>query len=161
MKYYSCTGGSSMKVRLLPAIAFLLSLPLAAQWLKYTTPGIPRLADGKPNLSAPVPRTADGKPDLYGLWIADKPPQALAAEPLLEIQPGAIVLTPEGEARQRRRKEKYFPGAQCLPDNLPKRTAVDPFKILTLRGMVVILYEENTTYRQIFTDGRKLPNDPN
>src|SRR5258708_20914526 len=49
--------------------AFLLSAPLAAQWLNYKTPGIPRTADGKPNLSAPVPRTADGKPDLSGIWL--------------------------------------------------------------------------------------------
>ena len=147
--------------RCLPLLLVALGTTVSAQWLNYPAAGIPRLSDGKPNLSAPVPRTADGKPDLYGLWIADKPPQALAAEPLLEIQPGTVVLTPEGEALQRRRKEKYFPGAQCLPDNLPRRTAVDPFKILTLRGMVVILYEESTTYRQIFTDGRKLPNDPN
>src|SRR5713101_1695223 len=34
------------------------SLTVAAQWLDYKTPGIPRTADGKPNLSAPVPRTA-------------------------------------------------------------------------------------------------------
>jgi len=33
--------------------------------------GIPRLADGKPNLSAPAPRMADGKPDLSGLWQTD------------------------------------------------------------------------------------------
>ncbi len=46
----------------------ILSLPAAAQWLNYPTPGIPRTADGKPNLSAPAPRTADGKPDLSGLW---------------------------------------------------------------------------------------------
>ena len=42
--------------------------PLAAQWAQYHTPGIPRTADGKPNLTAPAPRTADGKPDLTGLW---------------------------------------------------------------------------------------------
>jgi hypothetical protein len=42
--------------------------PLEAQWLNYTTPGIPSLPDSKPNLSAPVPRTPDGKPDLSGLW---------------------------------------------------------------------------------------------
>ena len=53
-----------MKVRVFLAAAFLISLPLSAQWLKYTTPGIPRLPDGKPNLSAPAPKTADGKPDL-------------------------------------------------------------------------------------------------
>ena len=42
--------------------------PLAAQWAQYHTPGVPRTADGKPNLTAPAPRTADGKPDLSGLW---------------------------------------------------------------------------------------------
>src|SRR5712692_1674704 len=65
-----------MKAKLFPAaaavttFAFLLSAPLAAQWLSIKTPGIPRTPDGKPNLSAPVPRTADGKPDLSGIWRA-------------------------------------------------------------------------------------------
>ena len=45
-----------------------LVLPASAQWLDYPTPGIPRNADGKPNLSAPAPRTTDGKPDLSGMW---------------------------------------------------------------------------------------------
>src|SRR5271156_3668405 len=49
-------------------LSSILSLPAAAQWLGYPTPGIPRTADGKPNLAAPAPRTADGKPDLSGLW---------------------------------------------------------------------------------------------
>ena len=38
------------------------------QWIDYPSPGIPRQADGKPNLSAPVPKKPDGKPDLSGLW---------------------------------------------------------------------------------------------
>ena len=42
---------------------------VSAQWLNSPAPGIPRLPDGKPNLSAPTPRTADGKPDLYGIWL--------------------------------------------------------------------------------------------
>ena len=41
---------------------------LAAQWLNYPTPGVPRTSDGKPNLTAPAPRTAEGKPDFSGLW---------------------------------------------------------------------------------------------
>ena len=45
-----------------------LVTPLAAQWLQRQTPGIPRTADGKPNLTAPAPRTADGRPDITGLW---------------------------------------------------------------------------------------------
>jgi len=44
---------------------------------------------------------------------------------------------------------------------LPRRYGALPFKILTLSGLVVILYEEKTTYRQIFMDGRPLPKDPN
>jgi hypothetical protein len=53
------------------AILAALLLPpvsLCAQWLNVKTAGIPRTADGKPDLTAPTPRTADGKPDLSGLW---------------------------------------------------------------------------------------------
>ena len=46
----------------------VLGTPLAAQWLYYPTPGIPRTADGKPNLSAPAPKMPDGRPDLSGIW---------------------------------------------------------------------------------------------
>ena len=60
-----------MKARLFVAAA-ALAAPLAGQWLTYKTPGIPRTADGKPNLSAPAPRTADGKPDLSGIWRAPR-----------------------------------------------------------------------------------------
>ena len=37
-----------MKVSLVAAIVIFLSAPLGAQWLTYRTPGLPRLADGKP-----------------------------------------------------------------------------------------------------------------
>ena len=35
-----------------------------------------------------------------------------------------------------------------------------PKKILQSRGLVVILHERNMEFRQIFTDGRRLPEDP-
>ena len=52
------------------AVLFALlagSSAVRAQWLNYPTPGIPRLANGAPNLKAPAPRTPDGKPDFSGM----------------------------------------------------------------------------------------------
>src|SRR5690349_18881433 len=63
----------------------------SAQWLKYPTPGVPRTADGKPNLSAPAPRTADGKPDFSGIWLTNnsrcqsQDPESLLCGPELPI----------------------------------------------------------------------------
>src|ERR1700735_5827930 len=55
--------------RILIAVGFcLFPACLYAQWLNLKTPGIPRTADEKPDLTAPAPRTPDGKPDLSGLW---------------------------------------------------------------------------------------------
>lgn len=142
-----------------------LGTTAAAQWLNYPAAGIPRLPDGKPNLSAPAPRTADGKPDLDGIWsIDDTPVGEFGERPVAlryEITPEDVVLTPEGEALQRRRQENDFPGAVCLPMNIVGLAAAQPFKILSNRGVVAILYEVQTTYRQIFIDGRQLPRDPN
>ena len=44
------------------------TVPVSAQWLTLKTPGIPRTADGMPNLAAPAPKSADGHTDLSGLW---------------------------------------------------------------------------------------------
>lgn len=58
-----------MKRRLATLVLVASTTPVAAQWLTLPTPGIPRTADGEPNLSAPIPRSADGHPDLTGLWV--------------------------------------------------------------------------------------------
>src|SRR5579862_1705264 len=62
--------GGQMNYRGALIALLMMCLPLGAQWLDYPTPGVPRLPNGKPNLSAPTPRTPDGTPDLSGLWVA-------------------------------------------------------------------------------------------
>ena len=58
-----------LTVAVVAAIAAALSPSLSAQWPLYPLPGVPKGADGKPNLVASAPRTADGKPDLSGVWM--------------------------------------------------------------------------------------------
>ena len=149
-------------------------MPVAAQWIRYPTAGVPRTRDGKPDLSARAPRAADGKPDLSGVWQNDGygPPggEGLGATPKTvffdlvhglngapPFQPWAATL-----AAQRRHDEaKDNPDARCLPLG-PLQMLAHPLpkKILQSRGLVVILHERNMEFRQIFTDGRRLPEDP-
>jgi hypothetical protein len=135
-----------------------------AQWLHQPTVGIPRTADGKANLSAPTPKTADGKPDLTGLWKAPngKYLQNLAADLKPEevpFQPWAAKLFQERAANL----AKDRPTGWCLPHGVPDQMAVAgyPFKLIQTPVVLVILFEEMTHFRQIFTDGRALPKDPN
>src|SRR5712692_5687197 len=140
--------------------AFLLSAPLAAQWLDYKTPGIPRTADGKPNLSAPAPRTAEGKPDLSGIWRGpgNSPYNRNIAVDLNpnEIQPWA----------QEVFQQHVFnlgadsPRAHCLPDPPPFSHLAGLARIVQTPALTVIINEAGTT-RTIPTDGRGLPEDPN
>src|SRR2546429_8938464 len=60
-----------MKRTIVMLFALMMGAPLTAQWLKHPSPGIPRTADGKPNLTAPAPRTDDGKPDESGTCQID------------------------------------------------------------------------------------------
>jgi hypothetical protein len=79
-------------VLLIAGLAFAIS-PIAAQWLVYPTPNVPRTLDGEPNLSAPTPRTADGKPDLSGLWEPEL--NGRIGEGTIAIAPGDDPVTPE------------------------------------------------------------------
>jgi len=133
-----------------------LPLPAKAQWLNYPTPGIPRTADGKPNLSAPAPRTADGKPDLSGLWRAQN-----AASGETDKAMHAIQAQPWAQALSKKRKEalgRESMGVLCLP--FGPRADFGAGKIVQTPGLVMMLFED-LTYRQVFLDGRPLPKDPN
>jgi hypothetical protein len=132
----------------------------SAQWLNYATPGIPRTPDGKPELSAPAPRTPDGKVDLSGVWESVERHANLAAD-----LPGGSPLTAWArsirETRQRN-QSRDIPTSKCLPSGIPPdmlRPGL-PFKILQTSSVTAILIEEFNNWRQIFTDGRSLPADP-
>ncbi len=148
--------------RIILASVLFAAVPASAQWFHVTTPGIPRTADGKPNLTAPAPRGPDGKPLLNGIWqMNGKYLQNIAADMKPEdvpYQPWAKQLV---DARRNGARNRDDPAAKCIP-GMPKLDALPyPFKIIETPGMVMMLFEGFTTFRQIFTDGRELPKDPN
>jgi len=52
------------------------------------------------------------------------------------------------------------PGLKCLPDGVPHADLLpEPLKIIQIPGEFLFLYEVETIFRQIYTDGRKLPTD--
>jgi len=145
------------------ALVLALAVPAAAQWINYPTPGVPRLPDGKPNLSAPAPHTADGKPDLSGIWRAGRTGEygydfnvAASLKPE-DIQPWAEAL------RQQRVQDfrKDSPLARCLPVSVPFLNFRGLSQIVQTPGLIVVLHESpNSPHRTIYTDGRQLPKDP-
>jgi len=155
-------------------LIFFLSLSaLPAQWLGYPTAGIPRKPDGTPNLTAQAPQTPNGQPDLSGLWMPEGDPTLGGPDPLPrffldifgrltpKIVPAELIpAAAQIYVRNRDNVGKLNPAYNCLPRGVPwADTTPSPYKILQLPGLVVILYEERTTFRQIFTDGRTHPAD--
>jgi hypothetical protein len=148
-----------MKTFAFVAIFSAVTVPVASQWLKHPTPGIPRTADGKPNLTAPAPRTADGKPDFSGLWQRSsfKYERNIAAD----LKPEEI--QPWAQARVQQRAEDLQKGhmsVQCLPWGPSYSNSARKVKIVQTPGLILFL-DEDLTYRQIFMDGRALESDPN
>jgi hypothetical protein len=142
--------------------AMCVSAP--AQWLNLPTKGIPRTKDGKPDLAAPAPKASNGKPDLSGIW--ETPSPKYLANIAADIKPGELPIQPWAEALTKERMTGSQAGeesnANCLPQGVPRINATpNPFKILQYPDLVVILYEAFNQWRQIFVDGRELPQNPN
>jgi hypothetical protein len=175
-----------MRYRSVWILIAVLAAPalVSAQWLNHRTADIPRTPDGKPNLSAPAPRAADGKPNLYGLWqTLSAPPEVLkrlipdatngaGEEPLsqyfinifFDFKPDQAPIRPAAAELFRQRALTFMkesPISHCLPEGMPMvEMAPAPYKIVQMPGVTLMLYERDTTFRQVFTDGRKLPEDP-
>jgi hypothetical protein len=143
------------------AMTFVPGARVSAQWLKQPTTGIPRTADGKPNLTAPAPMTSDGKPDLAGLWQLGLE-IGYAANITADLAPHEI--QPWASALSRRRLEDFGKDdpevTGCLPGGPRHITRAGLSKIIQTPTLIAILYED-LSHRQIFLDGRQLPRDPN
>lgn len=146
--------------------------PLHAQWLNYPTAGVPKKPDGTPDLNAPTPRTADGKPDFSGMWDIEHnrpcPPggclDMFVGQEFIDFGWGLKGGLPYQSWAAKIRKErmeqngKDDPSSTCLPGGIAKTHATPLLsKIIQIPGLLVMLNERNAGYRQIFTDGRPLP----
>jgi hypothetical protein len=153
------------------------------QWLHHPTPGTPRTRDGKPDLSARAPRASNGKPDLSGIWLAESatreelrrffadgtnnlgedPPSRYFMNILYDFKPEDSPLRPSAAAvfeEHRAGLAKGISGTRCLPFGVPLMDAAPhPYKIIQAPGVILMLYEQNMDFRQIFVDGRKHPED--
>jgi hypothetical protein len=136
---------------------------------------VPRTADGRPNLEAPPPRLPDGRPDFSGVWQLQPRPCAgdacsddypagpefinmgASLKEGLPYQPWARKLVAERTEQLGRDDPVGF----CKPSGAVRILTFPPFrKFLQPPGLFVILSERDVTYRQIFLDGRPLPEDP-
>jgi Carboxypeptidase regulatory-like domain len=112
------------------------------------------LSPHKTTPSGPAPRMPDGKPDLSGVWYAQRP-----------VDPGKPEPLPWAGALLRERAEnnaKDAPGAHCMPRGLTNAGALFPYKLVQTPRLLVMLFEDDIpSHRQIFLDGRRMPENPN
>ena len=160
-----------------------------AQWLDYPVPGVPRLPNGKVNMTAKPPRTRDGRPDLSGVWQtelataeeiarrSDAVANALVVPGddfrtwnryflniLADFTPEDAPMRPEARRLLERNipARAESPSVRCLPQSIPRTDLMSyaPFKMIQTPDQITVLYELDNTFRQIHTDGRKLPVNP-
>ncbi len=148
----------------MPCLLLTITMVANAQWDPYPWKRVPRTADGKVDLNAPTPRTSYGKPDLSGFWMPENPTKHLL-NLAADLKPGMAA------ARRRVRQELYnqrianngkdHPGVSCLPSGIPEKDNIpDGLKLVQTEDLTLLLHESRTIYRQIFTDGRPLPKNP-
>jgi len=143
------------------ALAVAACIALDAQWLHFQTPGLPRLPDGSPDLTAPAPRTAEGRPDLSGLWNNDggnRYYNNVAADlATSEVAPWAHELF----IQRTLEFGKDSMETQCMPlGPAYLTTQYREFRVVQTPSLVVFAYNDGM-HREIFLDGRSLESAPN
>jgi hypothetical protein len=138
----------------------------------------PRASNGRPDLSGLWHVQPDGKEQLTRLFGADLINAADATSvPGMELdtiskyainifadfKPDETPMRPEAARLlgQRAQGGVRDPGVDCLPLGIPISSLVsEVHKVVQTPGLIVILLEVDNAHRQIYTDGRKLPVDP-
>src|SRR5690349_10267299 len=160
-------------------LGLALGTNLPAQWASYPTAGLPRKADGTVNMSAAAPRMSDGKPDFSGFWTSDEvdprrpdvppnPHDATTSRRMINLGvelPGGLPYQPWLASLVKKRtanQAKDDPHIRCMSDNFLRAYAMPHLlKFVATPNLLVVLNEWNASFRQIFTDGRPPPQDPN
>jgi hypothetical protein len=149
--------------------------------------GTPRTRDGKANLVAKTPRAPNGKPDLSGVWRPEYTPPGEnervfgdafkdfvvpGDDPrtfskyflniLADFKPGEEPMRSEAAALFRKHGNRESPSARCMPHGIAQGDLDNylPLKIVQTPGVILVLYEDQNPHRQIYTDARTLPKDP-
>ena len=156
-----------------------MSGPVAAQWIDTKTAGVPHRADGKVDMAAPAPRMPDGKPDFSGIWTAgdsNRQKEDVASDGndigssrymsnLGADLPGGLPYQPWLAPIVKERTANLAiddPHIRCLPDNFLRAYGLPHLlKFVHKPDLLVVLDEMNAGYRQVFTDARPLPAEPN
>jgi hypothetical protein len=138
----------------------------------------PRASDGKPDLSGVwhvEPTPMDEWKRLLGkdldLVTATSPLgmeattiSKYALSVLMDFKPEDAPMKPETAKMFGERAEalgRDLPSTYCLPIGIPLTYLVsEVHKVVQTPGVTVIMYEADGTHRQIYTDGRKAPRDP-
>lgn len=163
----------------IPVMAVFVALSAQAQWIGYKVHGVPRLAGGKPNLTAPLPR-ANGKPDFSGLWT----PVPTKLGEAVELAPGDADLTVPGD--DVRQMSKYCfstladykmedimtpagierwrasapPSSLCMPGTPPMMGVFPLAQRWVQTSSLIAILGEGQLPRLVHMDGRHLPTDP-
>ena len=154
-----------MRNRLMGSIPALAAVLIFALLLRAQTPGQPDAAKA---------RTGAPTVDLSGVWEGNMGDIRWAT---YSFAPEIPPMTPWGKQRYLAAKPSYGPRAVndstdyvnpttgkdvgCLPPGVP-RIYIQPFvfEIVQTPGRVIELFEFDHHIRQIFTDGRQHPKDP-
>ena len=180
-----------MRSALVLVVCCLFVTVAQAQWLNYPAPGVPRTKDGKVNLTAPMPKTPDGKPDLSGVWhvqptglaemkrlfgndvdVVQVPGMEVdtiskyAISVFMDFKPGEAPVqkhVAEALASHQKRSDSGLDNlTRCLPASIPLATLLSEVtKIVQTPGLTLVMHEIDNATRQIYTDGRPHPKDPN